>query len=108
MPEKDHKRAMYRALVDNVLHGAGRTPPDQRSRAFRDADLPADVQSLIDKVVTRPTEITDADFTAAKASGHTEDQLFELVISAAVGRSARLYDAGLAALDDATGGEEIR
>ena len=54
------------------------------------------------KVATRPTQITDADFAAAKASGFSEDQGFELVISAAVGQSARLYEAGLAALAEAT------
>jgi hypothetical protein len=36
------------------------------------------------------------------ASGCTEDQVFELVICAAVGQSARLYEAGLAALAEAT------
>jgi hypothetical protein len=38
----------------------------------------------------------------AKASGRTEDELFELVVCAAVGHSARLYEAGLAALAEAT------
>ncbi len=106
MPDEDRKRAMYQALVDNILHAAAKTSPQQRAQAFHNANLPPDVRTLIDKVVTRPTEITDADFAAA--SSHTEDQLFELVISAAVGRSARLYDAGLAALAEATGDEEIR
>jgi hypothetical protein len=48
----------------------------------------------------------DADFAAARAAGFTEDELFELVICAAVGQSARLYDAGLAALADAITHEE--
>jgi alkylhydroperoxidase family enzyme len=61
------------------------------------------LHALIDKVATRPTQVTDADFAAAKASGFSEDQLFELVISAAVGQSARLYEAGLAALAEAKG-----
>jgi hypothetical protein len=46
-------------------------------------------------------QVTDADFAAARAAGFTEDELFELVICAAVGQSGRLYDAGLAALADA-------
>jgi hypothetical protein len=53
-----------------------------------------------------PAQVTDADFAAAKASGFSEDQLFELVICAAVGQSARLYEAGLAALAEATAGGE--
>lgn len=49
----------------------------------------------IGKVATGPTQVTEADFAAAKAQGFSEDQLFELVICAAIGQSARLYDAGL-------------
>jgi hypothetical protein len=44
----------------------------------------------------------------AKASGFSEDQLFELVICAAVGQSARLYEAGLAALAEATASGQAR
>lgn len=47
--------------------------------------------------------MTDADLAAAKASGFSEDELFELVVCAAVGQSSRLYTAGLAALAAATG-----
>jgi len=63
---------------------------------------------LIGKVATRPARVTDADFAAARAAGVGEDELFELVICAAVGQSARLYDAGLAALAGAVAGEEDR
>ncbi|MBF6301001.1 hypothetical protein IU459_26150 [Nocardia amamiensis] len=106
MPYEDKKRAAHRALVDRVLYGQGTASADQRARAFRNADVPPPLHALIDKVATRPTQVTDADLAAATASGFSEDQLFELVISAAVGRSARLYDAGLAALAEATGSEE--
>ncbi|ATL65587.1 hypothetical protein GZH49_03895 [Nocardia terpenica] len=105
MRADDEKQAAHRALVDRVLNGEGRASPDQRARAFRNADVPAPLDVLIDKVSTRPTRVTDADFAAARAAGFSEDQIFELVIAAAVGRSARLYDAGLAALAEATGAE---
>ncbi|WP_167484996.1 hypothetical protein [Nocardia terpenica] len=105
MRADDDKQAAHRALVDRVLGGEGRAAPDQRARAFRNADVPVPLDVLIDKVSTRPTQVTDADFAAARAAGFSEDQIFELVIAAAVGRSARLYDAGLAALAEATGEE---
>jgi hypothetical protein len=105
-PDEDKKRAAHRALVDRVLNGEGRASPEQRARAFSNADIPPPLHALIDKVATRPAEVTDADFAAAKASGFSEDQLFELVICAAVGQSARLYEAGLAALAEATVNEE--
>jgi alkylhydroperoxidase family enzyme len=60
------------------------------------------LDALIGKVATRPAQVTDADVAAAKAAGFSEDQLFELLIAAAVGQSARQYEAALAALAVAT------
>jgi hypothetical protein len=102
VPDDDKKQAAHRALVDSVLNAEGRASPQQRASAFGNDGLPPPTQALIDKVATEPTQVTDADFAAAKASGYTEDQLFELVICAAVGQSTRMYEAGLAALAQAT------
>ena len=98
----DKKRTAYRALQDRILDGKGRASPEQRARAFSNADLPEPLDGLLGKVATRPTQVTDADFAAAHAAGFSEDELFELVICAAVGQSDRLYEAGLAALAEAT------
>jgi alkylhydroperoxidase family enzyme len=103
--DEDKKRTAQRALVDRVLNGDGRSSPEQRAQAFSNAGLPPPLQALISKVATSPAQVTDADFTAAKAAGFSEDQLFELVVAAAVGQSARQYEAGLAALAEA-GSEE--
>ena len=102
MADEDKKRAAQRALVDRVLNGEGTASPELRARAFGNADLPPSLQVLIGKVATRPTEVTDSDFATAKAAGFSEDQLFELVVCAAVGQSDRLYEAGLAALAEAS------
>ncbi len=102
MPDVDKKRAAHRALVDRVLNGEGRASAEQRARAFGNDGLSPPLDTLIGKVALRPAQVTEADFAAAKASGCSEDQLFELVICAAVGHSARLYDTGLAALTEAT------
>ena len=101
-PAEDRKRAAHRALVDRVLTGAGRASAEQRARAFSNDGLAPPWPALIGKVATRPTQVTEADFAAAQASGFSEDQLFELVICAAVGESTRLYETGLAALAEAT------
>ena len=106
MADEGKERAAYRALVDRVLNGDGRAPAEQRARAFANDGLAPPLDALIDKVANRPAQVTDADFAAAKASGFSEDQLFELVICAAVGQSTRLYEAGLAALaETAVNGE---
>jgi hypothetical protein len=101
MTTEDKKRAAYRALQDRILNGEGRASPDLRARAFGNDGLTPPLDGLLAKVSTSPTQITDADFAAARAAGFSEDELFELVICAAVGQSARLYDAGLAALTEA-------
>ncbi len=106
MPDEDKKRAAFQALVDRVLNAEGRASAQQRARAFRNQGLPPPLDALIGKVATRPAQVTEADFAAAKASGFSEDQLFELVVCAAVGQSARQYKAGLAALAEATAGRE--
>jgi hypothetical protein len=102
VPMEEGKRAAYRVLVERVLNAPGQASAQERARAFGNADIPPPLRELIDKVATRPTQITDADFAAARASGFSEDQLFELVICAAVGQSERQYEAGLAALAEAT------
>ena len=99
----DRKRAAQRALVDRVLNGDGSAPPELRAGAFANTGLPPVIDALVGKVATAPTEITEADFAAAKAAGYTEDLLFELVICAAVGQSTRQYKEGLAALAEADG-----
>jgi hypothetical protein len=108
VPDEDKKRAAHRALVDRVLNGEGRATAEQRAHAFGNDGLAPPLHALIDKVVTRPAQVTEADLAAATASGLSEDEVFELVICAAVGRSARLYEAGLAALAEATADGEAR
>jgi hypothetical protein len=102
---EDRKRAAFRALQDRIVSGDGRASPEQRARAVSNAGLAPPLDRLLGKVATRPAAVTDADFAAARAAGFTEDELFELVTCAAVGQSARLYDAGLAALAGAVSGE---
>jgi hypothetical protein len=102
VPDDDNKQAVHRALVDRVLTGDGRASTELRAHAFSNDGLDPPLDALIAKVAARPAQVTEADFAAAKGSGFSEDQLFELVICAAVGQSARLYESGLAALAEAT------
>ena len=97
----DKKRAAYRALAGRVLTGAGRASAEQRAKAFGNDGLRPPLDGLIGKVAARPVEVTEADFAAAKAAGSSEDELFELVVCAAVGQAERQYEAGLTALAEA-------
>lgn len=94
--------------MERILRGPGQAPADLRARAFDNSKLAEPLSLLLDKVATKPAQVTDADFATAMEAGFTEDQLFELVICAAVGESTRQYEAGLAALAAATADTETR
>jgi hypothetical protein len=93
-----YKRVLHEALVRRILSGDAKTPPDYRLRAFDNADLAEPLSKLVTEVDTGAGHVTDDDINAAKAAGYSEDQIFELVICAAVGAAKRQYDAGLSAL----------
>jgi hypothetical protein len=104
MPADDRRRSLHHALVTRVAGGPGASPADQRARAFANADVPEPLRVLLDKVAGDSWQVTDADFAQAKEAGFSDDQLFELVVCAAVGAASRQYAAGLAALDTAEAG----
>lgn len=91
------------ALLQCVLDGEGRAPPNLRRAAFENAVLPERLRTLIETVVRHATQISDGDFAAARAAGYTEDQLFELVVCAAVGAADRQLDSAMQALISAGG-----
>jgi hypothetical protein len=86
------------ALLQCVLDREGRAPPNLRIAAFENAVLTEPLRTLIEKVVRQPTQISAGDFTAVRDSGFTEDQVFELVVCAAVGAADRQLDSAIQAL----------
>ena len=95
------KRTAHRALVIRVLEGDGRASRAARRAAFENVVLTEPLRTLIDKVARQPTRVTDEDIAAVLALGESEDQIFELVVCAAIGAATRQYEAGLQALDEA-------
>lgn len=91
-----------RALVARILKGEGRTSQPQRTAAFNNDDLQEPLQTLIRKVAERAYSVTDEDIACAKRAGLSEDQIFELVICAAVGQATRQFESAFAALEAAT------
>jgi hypothetical protein len=94
-----------RAVVARILEGDGRASHAQRRSAFDNAGLAEPLRTLVGKVANHAYKITDEDIAAARAAGLSEDQIFELVVCAAVGQAARQHDAARAALAAATGKE---
>ena len=70
----------------------------QRRAAFDDAVLGEPLHTLISKVARQPAQITDEDVAAVKAAGLSEDEIFELVVCAAIGQATRQYETALGAL----------
>jgi alkylhydroperoxidase family enzyme len=91
-------RTAHQALVTQVLEGDGRASRAQRRDAFDNALHVEPLRTLIGKVAEQPTQITDEDIAAVKASGLDEDQIFELVVCAAIGQATRQYQSALGAL----------
>ena len=98
-----NKQALVSAIEQRILTAPGMAAPELRAKAFKGSDLPAPLATLMDDVAKRSFQVNDDEFAAALQAGYTEDQLFELVICAAVGESSRLYEVGRAALADAAG-----
>jgi hypothetical protein len=102
----ERERELLQQLTDSVLksHGsvetgvresvARRAGHRARSEAVRD-DLPAWIGALTDTVAQTPS---NADVEGCLRDGHTEDEVFEIVLAAAVGSALARGDAGLAAL----------
>jgi len=91
---------LRKAVTERVLHGAGQTSGDARRAAYDNKDVAEPARALIEKVATTAWKVTDEDFAAATKT-MSDDELFELVVAAALGQSTRQLDAALAALDEA-------
>jgi hypothetical protein len=95
-------------VIARVLNGPGRTAHAARRAAFDNAGVDGRASALIDKAARRAWTVTSADVAAAASAGLSDDEVFELVVSAALGQSARQLAAALAALDEATATREER
>ena len=90
------------AVVARVLRGPGRASIAARRAAFDNTGVDERVRPLIDKVARHAWKVTDGDVAAAKANGVSEDEIFELVVCAAVGQASRQLQSALNAVDAAS------
>ncbi|MBA3397352.1 MAG: hypothetical protein H0T89_32295 [Deltaproteobacteria bacterium] len=85
--------------MERALHEPGKTTGDARRAAFDNRESP--VAALIEKVTKNAWKVTDEDVAAAKQAGLSDDEIFELVVCAALGQSMRQLNSARAALEDA-------
>jgi alkylhydroperoxidase family enzyme len=83
-----------------VLDGPGHVDPAVRHAAADGTSVPADLQTLVDKIHRHAYKVTDEDFARLRTT-YSDDQMFEIVVSAALGASRKRLFAGLAALEKA-------
>jgi hypothetical protein len=95
-----------KAVVTRILEGDGTASHAQRRAAFDNAGVAAPLHTLIDKVAKCAHTVTDEDIATAVAAGFSDDQIFEIVVCAAVGQATRQYDTAFAALEAAIEGSE--
>ena len=104
-------------LRDAVLKGKGETAAGLRqAAAARAAELgggagaplgtaiPANLRDFVDATALHAHRITDEDVQALRRAGYSEDAIFEVAISVAVGGGLARLERGLAALDGAMEG----
>ncbi|MBC7788577.1 MAG: hypothetical protein H7Z74_01415 [Anaerolineae bacterium] len=87
-------------VLHNVLDGAGESDPALRGSVADGTSVPSDLQPLVDKIHRHAYKVTDDDVAQLQAK-YGDDQMFEIVVSAALGASHRRLLAGLEALDEA-------
>jgi hypothetical protein len=98
-------RQALKALASRILEGDGKASASERRAAFNNSGLAEPAATLVDKVAKHAYRVSDEDIAAARDSGLSEDQVFEIVVCAAIGEATRKYDMALASLVAATGKE---
>lgn len=93
---------LHDELLARVLGGNATAPAALRRAAFDNAGLDEPLGTLLDKVATHASRVTDEDIAAVRAAGLSEDEIFEVVVCAAIGQANRQYSSALAALASAT------
>jgi alkylhydroperoxidase family enzyme len=90
----DRVAALRRAVFDSDAV----TDRAARAAAATGGELPEALRSYLSKVREASYHITDADFDALRSAGHSDEEIFELTVAAALGAALRSRDAGLRAL----------
>jgi len=107
--------ALTKRLVDSVLATPGHTASELRHAVLARAsgpssplsgtergtggeDIPPALGAYVDKVALHAYKVTDEDVAALKQAGNSDDVLFEVTVSAALGAALGRLERGLSAL----------
>lgn len=85
----------------SAVEGAAAAMSGRTDNAARSDAVPDDLASYIAKIARFAYKITDEDVEDLLQAGYSEDELFELTLSAAFGASVARMESGLRALTQA-------
>jgi alkylhydroperoxidase family enzyme len=106
--------AHVQRMVDAVLNNPGETDPALRRaieswsakhggrRSAEEVEIPAELTGYVTKVALHAYKTLDEDIEALRNAGYSEDAIFELTLSVAIGAGLARLERGLAALKGAT------
>ena len=100
-------------LVNAVLTGDGQTSPELRQSVEAvsatswgarrlPAEIPEALRPYLDKVIFTAYKVTDKDINHLVEAGYSEDELFELTVSAALGSGLARLEKTMDLLDGGT------
>lgn len=114
MAGKDQNKTRHdeeiRRLVEGVLGGEGETYPALRRAVEHRAgalsgrgntmqgEVPEILQVYVDKIALHAYKVTDEDIKALQQAGYSEDAIFEITLSAALGAGMARLERGHEAL----------
>jgi hypothetical protein len=83
-----------------VFDSGGHTSPELRRAVAEQRlnDVPENLRDYVAKVAAHAYKVTDEDVLALKAAGYSEDELFEITGSTAVGAALMRLERGMNAL----------
>ena len=96
---EDRFASLRQATASAVFDGDGETSSQLR-RAVAAGEAPLNLAQLLQKIRSRAYTVNDADIDALRGQ-YSDDQLFELIVSATVGAASERLAAALRALEDA-------
>jgi hypothetical protein len=100
MTSDDPHAALRDRVLATVLEGPGESDPAIRqAAAANSAQVPPELQALVEKIHRHAYRVTDEDIARLQAT-YGDDRLFEIIVSAAVGASRARLAAGLRALEE--------
>ena len=96
----------YRELVAHTTHAVLESPGHTEAKLrwaiahHRAEDIPPALASYVDKVREHAYKVTDQDVEALKSAGYSEDAIFEITASAALGAALLRLERGLITLNE--------